>query len=128
MNKAIFSGHTTRPIEFSTTKTGTAIAKTSIATNDVYYDKEENKQENTMFMELVFFGKAAKTANEFMHKGKKILVEGRVCFEQWNDQTGAKRSRHYLHVTDFEFIDAKSQQNEVQQNNNQNKEELPGVC
>jgi len=62
-----------------------------------------------MFIDIVIYGKSAEIANQYLLKGKKVLVEGRLVLEQWMDQqSGQKRSKHVLSVESFQFLDSKS--------------------
>jgi single-strand DNA-binding protein len=61
-----------------------------------------------MFIDIVIYGRSAEIANQYMLKGKKVLVEGRLVLEQWVDQSGQKRSKHVLSVESFQFLDSKS--------------------
>ncbi|MEY4504013.1 MAG: hypothetical protein RL154_305, partial [Pseudomonadota bacterium] len=97
MNKVIFSGHTTKETELKTMANGTALAKTAIAVNRRYKDSAGNKQEETMFMDLAFYGKSAETANKYIVKGKKILIEGRLALEKW-EKDGKKHERYCVYV------------------------------
>ena len=104
LNKVLLIGNTTRAIELRYLPSGSAVAKTGIAVNRTWKDKlsGEQKQE-TMFIDVVIYGKSAEIANQYMLKGKKVLVEGRLVLEQWMDQAGQKRSRHVIAVESFQF-------------------------
>ena len=108
LNKVILVGNTVRPIELRYLPSGSAVAKTGIAVNRTWKDKlsGEQKQE-TMFIDVVIYGKSAEIANQHMIRGKKVLVEGRLVLEQWMDQAGQKRSRHVIVVESFQFLDSK---------------------
>lgn len=105
LNKVILIGNTTRPVEFRYANNGSAIAKTALAVNRKWNDKMTgDKREEAMFIDIVIYGKSAEVANQYLTKGKKILVEGRLVLEQWNDQTGAKRSKHSVYVENFQML------------------------
>ena len=109
MNKVILVGNITRAVELKHLPSGSAVAKSAIAVNRNWKDKMtgEAKQE-TMFVDITIYGKSAEIANQYITKGKKVLVEGRLVLEQWVDQAGQKRSRHIVAVESFEFLDSKS--------------------
>ena len=111
MNKVILIGNTVRPIELRYLPSGAAVAKTGLAVNEQWKDKitGETKSE-TMFIDIVIFGKSAEIANQYIAKGKKILVEGKLKLEQWQDQSGQKRSKHILSVESFQFLDSKAKE------------------
>ena len=60
-----------------------------------------------MFVDITFFGRSAEVANQYLRKGSKILVEGRLQFEQWVDQNGQKRSKHSVIVETMQMLDSK---------------------
>ena len=105
-NKSILVGNLTRDIELRYSQSGTAIAKTAIATSRKFTSNGEKKEE-VMFIDIVFFGRSAEVANQFLRKGSKILVEGRLQFDQWTDQNGGKRSKHSVAVETMQMLDSK---------------------
>ena len=106
-NKIILVGHCTRDIELRYTPTGTAIAKTGLAVNRRFKGQNGEQKDETMFIDLTFFGRTAEIANQHLNKGKKILVEGRLVLDQWTDQNGQNRSKHSIAVENIEFLDKK---------------------
>jgi single-strand DNA-binding protein len=58
-----------------------------------------------MFIDLTFFGRTAEIANQYLHKGSKVLIEGRLVLEQWTTQDGTKRSRHSITVDNLQMLD-----------------------
>ncbi len=108
LNKVLLIGFTTRAIELRYLPSGSAVAKSGIAVNRTWKDKNTGeKKEETMFIDFTIFGKSAEIANQYMLKGKKVLLEGRLVLEQWQDQSGQKRSKHVLSVESFQFLDTK---------------------
>ena len=59
------------------------------------------------FTDITFFGRSAEVAKQYLHKGSKILVEGRLVFDQWVDQNGQKRSKHSVAVETMQMLDSK---------------------
>lgn len=109
LNKVLLIGNTTRAIELRYLPSSSAVAKTGLAVNRTWKDKTTGeKKDETMFIDIVIYGKSAEIANQYMLKGKKILAEGRLVLEQWMDQSGQKRSKHVLSVESFQFLDSKS--------------------
>jgi len=105
-NKIILVGNLTRDIELKYTNGGTALAKTAIATTRKFTSNGERKEE-VCFVDITFFGKSAEIANQYLRKGSKCLVEGRLMFEQWTDQAGQKRSKHSVTVESMQMLDNK---------------------
>lgn len=116
-NKIILVGNLTRDIELRYAQTGTAIAKTAIATSRKFTSNGEKKEE-VCFVDITFFGRSAEVANQYLRKGSKILVEGRLNFEQWSDQNGQKRSKHSVIVETMQMLDSKGDQSMGNYNSN----------
>ncbi len=109
LNKVLLIGNTTRAMELRYLPSGSAVAKTGLAVNRTWKDKNTGeKKDETMFIDIVIYGKSAEIANQYLLKGKKVLVEGRLVLEQWMDQSGQKRSKHIVSVESFQFLDSKS--------------------
>jgi single-strand DNA-binding protein len=105
-NKVILVGNLTRDIELRYSQAGMGIAKTAIATSRKFTTNGEKKEE-VCFVDITFFGRSAEVANQYLRKGSKILVEGRLNFEQWVDQNGQKRSKHSVTVETMQMLDSK---------------------
>jgi len=105
-NKIILVGNLTRDIELRYSQAGLGIAKTAIATSRKFTSNGEKKEE-VCFVDITFFGRSAEVANQYLRKGSKILVEGRLNFEQWVDQNGQKRSKHSVIVETMQMLDSK---------------------
>ena len=106
-NKIILVGNLTRDIEVKYTQGGMAIAKTAIATSRKFKSNTGEQKEEVCFVDITFFGRSAEVANQFLHKGSKILVEGKLIFEQWTDQNGQKRSKHGVTVDIMQMLGTK---------------------
>lgn len=107
-NKVILVGNLTRDIELRYSPSGTAIAKTAIATSRKFTSNGEKKEE-VCFIDITFIGRSAEVANQYLHKGSKVLVEGRLNFEQWVDQSQQKRSKHTVTVETMQMLDSRPQ-------------------
>ena len=121
-NKIILVGNLTKDIELRYSQSGSAIANASIATSRKFTVNGEKKEE-VCFVDLTFFGRSGEIANQYLRKGSKILVEGRLSFEQWVDKTsGQKRSKHSIIVETMQMLDAK---NNSEDNNQSYKAPAP---
>ncbi|MFA5454814.1 MAG: single-stranded DNA-binding protein [Sulfurimonas sp.] len=105
-NKVILVGNLTRDIELRYTQGGMGIANSSIATSRKFTVNGEKKEE-VCFVDITFFARSAEIANQYLRKGSKILVEGRLNFDQWVDQNGQKRSKHSVVVETMQMLDSK---------------------
>ena len=106
-NKVILVGNLTRDIELRYSQNGSAIAKSAIATSRKFTVNGE-KREEVCFIDITFFGRSGEIANQYLRKGSKILVEGRLTFEQWVDQNGGKRSKHSVTVESMQMLDSRA--------------------
>lgn len=113
-NKIILVGNLTRDIEMKYSQGGMAIASTALATTRKFTSNGEKKEE-TCFVDVTFFARSAEIANQYLRKGSKILVEGRLNFDQWTDQNGQKRSKHSVVVETMQMLDSKSDDQQQQQ-------------
>jgi len=107
-NKVVLVGNLTRDVELRYTSSGMAVAKVGIATNRRFKSATGELKDETMFIDLTFFGRTAEVANQYLRKGSKVLVEGRLILEQWVAQDGTKRSRHSITVENMQMLDSKS--------------------
>ncbi|MDQ7045539.1 MAG: single-stranded DNA-binding protein [Sulfurimonas sp.] len=105
-NKVILVGNLTRDIELRYSQAGLGIANTAIATSRKFTSNGEKKEE-VCFVDITFFARSAEIANQYLRKGSKILVEGRLNFDQWVDQSGQKRSKHSVVVETMQMLDSK---------------------
>jgi single-strand DNA-binding protein len=93
-NKVILMGNLTRDPELRYTTKGTAVAKIGLAVNRTWTSESGEKKEEVTFVDVDVFGRTAENVGQYMRKGRPILIEGRLKFDQWDDkQTGQKRSR-----------------------------------
>ena len=113
-NKLVMVGNLTRDVELKYTNSGSAIANTAIATSRKFTSNGEKKEE-VCFVDITFFGRSGEIANQYLRKGSKILVEGRLKLDTWNDQQGQKRSKHSVIVESMQMLDSKDAQPQQQQ-------------
>jgi single-strand DNA-binding protein len=119
MNKVILVGHLTRDIELRYTPSGTAVGSTGIATTKKRKDKSGQVVEEVLFVDLTFWGKTAEIANQYLNKGAKVLIEGELKLDMWEDQNGGKRSKHTVTVQSMEMLGSRPQ---AQQQGNYNQQ------
>lgn len=104
----ILVGNLTRDIEVRYSQGGSAIANTAIATSRKFKSQMGEQREETMFIDITFFGRTAEIANQYLRKGSKVLVEGRLTFQQWVAQDGSKRSKHTITVENLQMLGSRS--------------------
>jgi single-strand DNA-binding protein len=119
-NKVVMVGNLTRDIELRYMPNGAALAKSAIATSHRYKSQTGEQKEEVCFLDFNIFGRSAEVANQYLRKGSKVLLEGRLVFEQWTAQDGSSRSKHALRVDTMKMLDTKGEaQNIPMENNNQ---------
>jgi len=92
INKVILVGNLGKDPEIRYVPNGGAVANLNIATSESWKDKTTGeKQERTEWHRVVFFGKLAEIANEYLKKGAQIYVEGRLQTRKWQDKGGQDR-------------------------------------
>lgn len=120
-NKVICVGNLTRDIELRYLPSGSAIAKSAIATSFKYKDQSGQQKDEVCFLDFNIFGRSAEIANQYLRKGSKVLLEGRLVLESWVAQDGSTRSRHSLRVDTMKMLDSKGSES----NNTYNPEHQP---
>jgi single-strand DNA-binding protein len=109
-NKVILIGNLTRDIELRHTQNGLAIAHTGIATNRRFKAANGEDREEVLFIDLSFFGRTAEISQQYLHRGSRIMVEGRLKLEQWTAQDGSKRSKHSITVEGMKMLDGRREE------------------
>ena len=91
LNKAMLIGNVGGDPEIRTTSTGTMVAKVSLATNRSYQDRDGRRQEETSWHRLTFFGRLAEIVEQYVKRGDRLFVEGRISYSQSQDDQGGVR-------------------------------------
>jgi len=107
-NRVILMGNLTRDPELrSLPNSETQVCDFALAVNRKWRDANGNQQEEVLFIDCAAFGKTGQTIGENLTKGRPIHIEGRLKFEQWEQEDGQRRSKHRVVVEQFRFVDAK---------------------
>jgi single-strand DNA-binding protein len=91
VNKVILIGNLGADPEMRYTTGGDAITSIRLATSETWKDKNGEKQERTEWHRVVFFGRTAEIAGEYLKKGSLVYVEGRLQTRKWQDKDGQDR-------------------------------------
>jgi single-strand DNA-binding protein len=91
VNKVILIGNLGRDPEVRYLPSGDAVANLSVATTEVWKDKAGEKQEQTEWHRVAFFGRQAEICGEYLRKGGSVYVEGRLQTRKWTDKDGNER-------------------------------------
>ncbi len=91
LNKAMIIGHLGRDPEVRYMQSGQAVANFTVATSEKFKGRDGEMQERTEWHKVVFFGKLAEIAGQWLSKGKQVYIEGRIQTREWTDKDGNKR-------------------------------------
>ena len=102
-NKVILTGNLSKDITLKSNSNIT-IANTTIAVNRKLKNQNGDTSEEVLFIDITFFGRQAQIANQYLNKGSKVLIEGRLKYDTWQDQNGQNRSKHSVVVESMEML------------------------
>jgi single-strand DNA-binding protein len=113
-NKVILAGNLTRDPEMRYTPKGMAIASFGLAMNRKWKSETGEMKEEVTFVDIDSFGREAELISQYMKKGRPLLMEGRLRFDQWEDKnTHQKQSKLRVVLERFTFIDSKTPEGSV---------------
>jgi single-strand DNA-binding protein len=110
-NRVILAGNLTRDPQLSYTPNNTPVCEFGLAVNRRYRDREGNRQDEVCFVDMNAFGRQAEVINQYMAKGRPILIEGRLRLRQWTNREGQNRSKLDVVVENFTFLGGGSPNN-----------------
>ncbi len=106
-NKIQLIGHLGKDVEIINTKTGLSIAKFSVATSDYYRNSSGEKVTNTQWHNIVAFGKTAELVERLLKKGVKVLIQGKLVYNKYEDKKGIIRYSPSIILSEFEILSPK---------------------
>ena len=110
VNKVILLGNVGKDPEIRSTPSGTTVAQFTLATSDRQKDAQGNWQDRTEWHNLVAFTKLAEIVRDYVKKGSKLYVEGKIQTRSWDDkETGAKRYRTEIIVNDISLLSGREE-------------------
>ena len=92
LNEVIVSGRLTRDSELRRVPNGTAVTDIVVASNRIW-SKESERQEETTFVDVTIWGKQAESLQEYLVKGRHVMIVGRLKLNKWETDEGDKRSK-----------------------------------
>lgn len=107
LNKAMIIGRLTRDPETRTIPSGQTVTSFSIATNFTWTDQSGQKQEKVEYHNVVAWRKLAEISAQYLKKGKRVYIEGRLQTRSWEDQTGQKKYRTEIIADNMIMLDSK---------------------
>lgn len=113
LNRVQLIGNLTRDPELRYTPNGNAVCSFSLATNRGWTTDTGEKKEETEFHRIIAWNKLAELCSQFLTKGRKVYVEGRLSTRSWQGQDGAQRSTTEVVIDDMILLDSKRQGEET---------------
>ena len=107
LNKALIIGRLTRDPESRTTPSGVSVCSFSIATNYVYTNAAGQKTEQVEYHNIVAWRKLGEIAAQYLKKGSRVYVEGRIQTKNWDGNDGTKKSRTEIVLDNMIMLDSK---------------------
>jgi single-strand DNA-binding protein len=107
VNKVILIGNLGQDPELRYTSAGVAVATFTLATNESWKDQDGNTQERTQWHNLVAWRKLAEICGEYLKKGSRIYVEGRLQYRNYDDKNGVKRYVTEIVIDQMMMLDSK---------------------
>lgn len=105
LNKAFILGNLTRDPELRTTTTGQNVCSFGVATNRVWNNQKGERQEQVEYHNIVAWGKLAEIVSQYLSKGRKVFIEGRLQTREWEGQDGVKRYRTEIIAENLQMLD-----------------------
>jgi single-strand DNA-binding protein len=110
VNKVILLGNVGKDPEIRSTPGGTMVANFTLATSDRQKDAQGNWQERTEWHNLVAFSRTAEIIRDYVKKGSKLYIEGKIQTRSWDDkESGAKRYRTEIIVNDLSLLSGREE-------------------
>lgn len=110
INRVVVTGNITRDAQLKRTQVGTAVLSFGLAVNDRKKNQRTGEwEDHANFVDCTLFGRRAEALAQYLVKGTKVAVEGRLHYSSWEDRnTGQRRSRLDVTVDEVEFLSSRS--------------------
>lgn len=108
INKAILIGNLGKDPELRYTSSGVAVASFTLATNESWKDPEGNLQERTQWHNIVAWRKLAEICGEYLKKGSRVYLEGKLQYRTYDDKNGVKRYVTEIVMDEMLMLDSKA--------------------
>lgn len=125
-NKVFLMGNLTRDPELRQLASGQAVCTLRMAVSRPYRTASGESREDTLYVDVVAWGRQAETSNTYLRKGSSIFVEGSLRLEQWQDKTtGQSRQRHSVTAERVQFLNTPRNDGGGQQGNTPYQQAAP---
>ena len=108
LNKVMIIGRLTRDPETRTTPNGATVTSFGVATNLVWKDQSGNRQERVEYHNIVAWRKLGETMAQYLRKGSRVYIEGRLQTREWQAQDGSKRNRTEIIADSMIMLDRRA--------------------
>jgi len=105
LNKAMIIGNVVRDPEIRTTPNGQNVTSYSVATNFIWKDQQGQKQERAEFHNIVAWRRLAEISSQYLKKGSKVYLEGRMQTRSWDDPSGVKKYKTEIVAENMIMLD-----------------------
>lgn len=112
VNLVLLLGRLGNDPETKTLQGGATVSKFSLATSEVWVNKDGQKQEKTEWHRVVVWGKLAEVCGKYLSKGSIVHVKGKITTRQWEDQNGVKKYSTEIVASELQFLSNKKQSDE----------------
>ena len=109
LNRAMIIGNLTRDPDLRNTTSGQSVANFTVATSSQWNDQNGQRQERSEFHPVVAWGKLAEICSQYLAKGRKVYVEGRLQTREWETPDGQKRQRTEIVAENMIMLDKAGQ-------------------
>lgn len=114
INTVCISGNLTRDAELRATNGGSSVLRFVVAVNERRKDQQGQWSDYANFIDCVMFGNRASAVAQYLTKGLKVSVQGRLHYSSWQGKDGQRRSRVEVYVEELEFMSSRQQQGSQQ--------------
>lgn len=109
LNKVILIGHLGRDPELRYMASGDSVTHLALATSERWHDKSSGeKKEHTEWHRVVLYRKLAEIADQYLHKGSQVYIEGRLQTRKWSDKNGVERYTTEIVADDMRMLDSRA--------------------
>lgn len=114
MNRVFLVGNLTRDPEVKQTPSGTPVAELRLAVSETYRDAQTNQpKEIVCYVDVAVWGRQAELCQQYLSKGRPVLVEGRLRYDEWKTPQGEMRSKLRVRADRVQFLGAPRREGEA---------------
>ena len=106
INRVTLKGNVCWDPKLHHTEGGKAVCSFGIATNRNWTTDNGEQHEETEYHRIIAFGKLAEIANQYLRKGRRVFVEGRIHSHNWTDNEGMQKTEYEIYIDEMEMLDS----------------------